>query len=205
MSLLPRGYLSSWLSAPTDTAFLRLATTVGGIATAHLLDLGHRRLGVIAGPSYASSSLGRVEGYRQGTGRGRASRCAWIALFRRLLGSTLERRRSSTSWAWKTARRRIFASERQHRRSALFPVFRDSDYPYRKTFQLSDTMTSLSLAICPTPPDDAARPFEQIAVERFRSAFKRRCFSLTTGSEFQSPTLIPRKSSARAPTLKRKW
>jgi LacI family transcriptional regulator len=37
----------------------------GYLATRHLLDLGHRRIGVIAGPSYASSSLGRVEGYRQ--------------------------------------------------------------------------------------------------------------------------------------------
>ena len=37
----------------------------GYLATRHLLDLGHRRIGVIAGPSYASSSLRRVEGYRQ--------------------------------------------------------------------------------------------------------------------------------------------
>lgn len=37
----------------------------GYLATRHLLDLGHRRIGLIAGPSYASSALGRVEGYRQ--------------------------------------------------------------------------------------------------------------------------------------------
>ncbi|MET0170990.1 MAG: LacI family DNA-binding transcriptional regulator, partial [Agrobacterium vaccinii] len=37
----------------------------GYLATRHLLDLGHRRIGVIAGPPYASSSRGRVEGYRQ--------------------------------------------------------------------------------------------------------------------------------------------
>jgi LacI family transcriptional regulator len=37
----------------------------GYLATRHLLDLGHRRIGVIAGPSYASSSRGRVEGYKQ--------------------------------------------------------------------------------------------------------------------------------------------
>ena len=37
----------------------------GYLATRHLLDLGHRRIGLIAGPSYASSSRGRVEGYRQ--------------------------------------------------------------------------------------------------------------------------------------------
>lgn len=37
----------------------------GYLASRHLLDLGHRRIGVIAGPDYASSSRGRVEGYRQ--------------------------------------------------------------------------------------------------------------------------------------------
>lgn len=37
----------------------------GYLATRHLIDLGHRRIGLIAGPSYASSSQGRVEGYRQ--------------------------------------------------------------------------------------------------------------------------------------------
>jgi LacI family transcriptional regulator len=36
----------------------------GYLAARHLLDLGHRRIGVIAGPSYASSSRGRVQGYR---------------------------------------------------------------------------------------------------------------------------------------------
>jgi LacI family transcriptional regulator len=49
----------------------------GYLATRHLLDLGHRRIGLIAGPQYASSARGRVEGYRQamieaGTGIDRA-------------------------------------------------------------------------------------------------------------------------------------
>lgn len=37
----------------------------GYLATRHLLDLGHRRIGLIAGPSYASSSVARGEGFRQ--------------------------------------------------------------------------------------------------------------------------------------------
>lgn len=36
----------------------------GYLATRHLIDLGHRRIGVIAGPEIASSALGRVAGYR---------------------------------------------------------------------------------------------------------------------------------------------
>ncbi|WP_370225926.1 LacI family DNA-binding transcriptional regulator [Pararhodobacter marinus] len=37
----------------------------GYLATRHLLDLGHRRIGLIAGPAFASSSRLRAEGYRQ--------------------------------------------------------------------------------------------------------------------------------------------
>jgi LacI family transcriptional regulator len=36
----------------------------GYLAARHLLDLGHRRIGVIAGPPYASNALGRVDGFR---------------------------------------------------------------------------------------------------------------------------------------------
>lgn len=37
----------------------------GYLATRHLIDLGHRRIGIIAGPDYASSSRGRLAGYRR--------------------------------------------------------------------------------------------------------------------------------------------
>ncbi|MEE2810981.1 MAG: LacI family DNA-binding transcriptional regulator [Pseudomonadota bacterium] len=37
----------------------------GYLATRHLIDLGHRRIGIVAGPSYATSSQGRLDGYRQ--------------------------------------------------------------------------------------------------------------------------------------------
>ncbi len=37
----------------------------GYLATRHLLDLGHRRIGIIAGPNYATSSRGRLAGYCQ--------------------------------------------------------------------------------------------------------------------------------------------
>ena len=37
----------------------------GYLATRHLLDLGHRRIGLIAGPAYASTAHGRALGYRQ--------------------------------------------------------------------------------------------------------------------------------------------
>lgn len=37
----------------------------GYLATRHLLDLGHRRIGLIAGPAYASTAQGRSAGYRQ--------------------------------------------------------------------------------------------------------------------------------------------
>ncbi len=37
----------------------------GFLAARHLLDLGHRRFGIIAGPAYASSSVARVAGFRE--------------------------------------------------------------------------------------------------------------------------------------------
>ncbi|MGL4288359.1 MAG: LacI family DNA-binding transcriptional regulator, partial [Phreatobacter sp.] len=51
----------------------------GYLATRHLLDLGHRRIGLIAGPSHASSSSGRVQGYREAMAEARAEiDPAWI-------------------------------------------------------------------------------------------------------------------------------
>lgn len=52
----------------------------GYLATRHLLDLGHRRIGLIAGPSFASSARGRVDGYMQAmTEAGVAVDPAWVA------------------------------------------------------------------------------------------------------------------------------
>ncbi|MCM5557522.1 substrate-binding domain-containing protein [Pleomorphomonas sp. JP5] len=52
----------------------------GYLATRHLLDLGHRRIGIIAGPDYASSSRGRLEGYRRAMAEANiAVDPAWVA------------------------------------------------------------------------------------------------------------------------------
>jgi LacI family transcriptional regulator, galactose operon repressor len=37
----------------------------GHLATRHLLDLGHRRIGLVGGPAYASNAQGRRDGYEQ--------------------------------------------------------------------------------------------------------------------------------------------
>ena len=37
----------------------------GYLATRHLTDLGHRRIGILTGPDYATSAAGRVEGFRR--------------------------------------------------------------------------------------------------------------------------------------------
>lgn len=61
------------LSSVGDDAF------GGFLATRHLLDLGHRRIGIIAGPEYASSSRGRLEGYRRAMAEaGVAVDPAWV-------------------------------------------------------------------------------------------------------------------------------
>lgn len=51
----------------------------GYLATRHLLDLGHRRIGLVAGPTYASSARGRLEGYRRAMSEAEAQvRPEWI-------------------------------------------------------------------------------------------------------------------------------
>ncbi|NGO07236.1 LacI family transcriptional regulator [Streptomyces sp. HC44] len=40
----------------------------GYLAARHLIDLGHRRIALIAGPPYASNPVGRMEGYRTALG-----------------------------------------------------------------------------------------------------------------------------------------
>lgn len=52
----------------------------GYLATRHLIDLGHTRIGLIAGPDYASSSVGRAEGYvRAMDEAGLAVDPSWVA------------------------------------------------------------------------------------------------------------------------------
>lgn len=51
----------------------------GYLATRHLIDLGHRRIGLIAGPAYASSARGREHGYREAMAEaGLAVDPAWV-------------------------------------------------------------------------------------------------------------------------------
>ncbi|RYY22068.1 MAG: LacI family transcriptional regulator, partial [Sphingomonadales bacterium] len=52
----------------------------GFLATRHLIDLGHRRIGLISGPLDASNAVGRVEGYHQAMREsGLELRPEWIA------------------------------------------------------------------------------------------------------------------------------
>lgn len=51
----------------------------GYLATRHLTDLGHRRIGLVAGPEHASSARGRVAGYRRALAEaGLAGRDGWV-------------------------------------------------------------------------------------------------------------------------------
>jgi len=51
----------------------------GYLATRHLLDLGHRQIGLITGPDYATSALGRRDGYCKALAEAGVSLCKdWI-------------------------------------------------------------------------------------------------------------------------------
>jgi LacI family transcriptional regulator len=51
--------------APLNTATIGATNWAGGLsATQHLLDLGHRRIGIIAGPPHLMCSRARLDGHR---------------------------------------------------------------------------------------------------------------------------------------------
>jgi LacI family transcriptional regulator len=65
---IPYVLLLRHFSDPVDPAVLVDNETAGYVATRHLLDLGHRRIGHVAGPEHVSSARERLAGYRRALG-----------------------------------------------------------------------------------------------------------------------------------------
>lgn len=69
-SLAARGvpHVLALRSSGTSLASLGDDVLGGYLAARHLIDLGHRDIGLIAGPEYASTVTGRIAGFRQALG-----------------------------------------------------------------------------------------------------------------------------------------
>ncbi len=165
----------------------------GFLATRHLIDLGHRSIGVIAGPADASNAIGRVEGYRQAmTEAGLEMRPEWVA------PSTF-----GLEAGHQAARQLMMLQERP---TALFAVNDNT------AIGALSALTQLGLSVpgdvsvvgyndipivshLPTPLTTVRIPFEQIAA---------RALDLLIDGDGHNgaisriaPTLIPRQSTGR--------
>lgn len=166
----------------------------GYLATRHLIDLGHRRIGLIAGPGYASSARGRVEGYHKAmTEAGLDVDPGWV--------------RASTFGieSGAVAARELMALEQ--RPTAIFSVNDNT------AIGALSALTQMGLSVpqdislvgyndipivshLPTPLTSVKVPFDQIA----RAALELLEAETVTSRDrirIATPTLIPRRSTAQ--------
>lgn len=166
----------------------------GYLATRHLLDLGHRRIGLIAGPSFASSSRLRAEGYRQ------AVREAGIDLDPELIVASTFGIESGAEAAETLLSRpvpptAIFAVNDNTAIGAMSTISRRGlSVPGDVSLIGYNDIPLVNLL--PTPLTTVRVPFDQIAVEALDL--------LAHAGEVQeaeirraTPTVIPRQSTAR--------
>lgn len=168
----------------------------GYLATRHLIDLGHRRIGIIAGPSYASSASGRLAGYRQAMAE------------QGLVPSDDHIVESSFSIdAGTDAALRLMRLD--PRPTAIFAVNDNT------AIGAMSALVNLGLRVpedvslvgyndipivgrLPTPLTSVRVPFDQIATIALEMLIAGRK-TQATGVRQVAPTLIPRRSTARAP------
>ena len=166
----------------------------GDLATRHLIDLGHQRIAIIAGPSFASSSRERLAGYKQ------ALEEASIALDPSLIMES-----SFSIEAGAEAAEAIMALDQ--RPTAIFAVNDNT------AIGALSKLTNMGITVpgdislvgyndipivshLPTPLTTMRVPFDQIAA----AALELLDTPLAAGNSatmLVAPTLIPRRSSGR--------
>lgn len=165
----------------------------GYLATRHLIDLGHRRIGLVAGPPYASSAQGRRSGYE------RALVEAGIAVDDSLVTGS-----SYSIEAGEQAGHALL--DRSNRPTAIFAVNDNTAIGVaavanRLGLAIPDDLSLVGyndIAIAsrlPTPLTTLRVPFDQIA----QGALDLLLNESVAQQDLRvaSPTLIPRKSTAR--------
>lgn len=169
----------------------------GYLATRHLLDLGHRRIAIIAGPGYASTARGRVEGYRQAMAEaGTDVNPAWVV--------------ESTFGIDSGAEAATALMSMDPRPTAVFAVNDNTAIGALSTIEKLGLSVPKDVSLVgyndipivsrlPTPLTSVRVPFDQIA-----AAALDLLASGPTGEHDRirvaTPTLIPRRSTAAAPT-----
>lgn len=165
----------------------------GYLATRHLIDLGHRRIAIIAGPDYASSSRERLGGYRQAMSEaGLAIDPAWVLPSSFSIESGVEA--AHCLMALRPAPTAIFAVNDNTAIGALSALA-------RLGLAIPDDISLVGyndiplVSLLPTPLTSVRVPFDQIAL----SALDLLKVGASTGRDrirIATPSLIPRKSTA---------
>ncbi len=168
----------------------------GYLATRHLLDLGHRRIALVAGPSYASSAVGRQAGFR------RAMAEAGLADVDDLVHESAFSMESGED----VAQRVLSSAERP---TAIFAVNDNTAIGVLAAAQSLGLSVPDDLSVVgyndvpvsarlPRPLSTVRVPFDQVAaaivdlLEEARAGAPARHVQV-------APTLIPRSTSARPP------
>ena len=171
----------------------------GYLATRHLLDLGHKRIGLITGPSYATSAQGRVEGYR------RAMEEAGMAVAPELVAPSsfgIESGEEVASALLQLPDRptAIFAVNDNTALGALSAIAKAG-------LSVPDDVSLVGyndipiVSRLPVPLTSVRVPFDQIAASALRMLSAA---DPHQGTAVATPTLIPRKSTAALTTSPRK-
>lgn len=166
----------------------------GYLATRHLLDLGHRRIGLIAGPSFASSSRLRTEGYRQ------AMREAGIELDPELIvassfGIESGAEAAGALLSLQCPPSAIFAVNDNTAIGAMSTILRRG-LSVPGDISLIGYNDIPLVSLLPTPLTTVRVPFDQIAVEAL-DLLARATDTTKAQIRMATPTVIPRQSTAR--------
>lgn len=172
----------------------------GYLATRHLLDLGHRRIGIIAGPTYASSSRGRLAGYQWAmTEAGVAVDPSWIVESTFGIDSGAEAAERLMSGAARPTA--IFAMNDNTAIGALSALV-------KLGLSVPDDVSLVGYNDIPivsrlsVPLTSVRVPFDRIAAEAL-DLLSRGAASATGRMRVAPPTLIPRASTAPCRSVSR--
>lgn len=168
----------------------------GYLATRHLLDLGHRRIGLVAGPGYASSALGRRAGYED------ALREAGVAVDPALIYPS-----SFSMESGEDAGKLVLATD--PRPTAVFTVNDNTAVGLLSAVQRAGVRVPDDLSVVgyndiplaarlPVPLTTVRVPFAEIAEAAVDQLVQIEA-GLPAATRRFAPTLIPRGSTARLP------
>ncbi|WP_369046106.1 LacI family DNA-binding transcriptional regulator [Sinomonas sp. P10A9] len=173
----------------------------GYLATRHLIDLGHRLIGIVAGPDEAPTALARREGYRRA-----------LAEAGLVADPSFEYDSTFSMESGEAAAAALLAGER--RPTAVFAVNDNTAIGFTSVIQRSGLRIPADLSVAgyndipvvgrlAVPLTSVRVPFREIAVAAVDSLLDqvagRSAADRAGSSRILAPTLIPRASTGRPP------